>query len=173
MIDLSAYNVWTQIVGLIGAFFMVFAFANKGDDRFKTFLTIGVFTFGCHYFLLGAYTGLAISLISTVRTHLSKKFYKSNNMMFFFIVIYIIATLITYQKAADILPLIAGISSTIALYKLSGIPMRLCMIITSLSWIAYDFIYQSIGGLLTEFFMQTTNLITIIRLMRDKKAKTS
>jgi hypothetical protein len=169
MIDFLTYDVWAQIVGFIASAFIITGFAHKGDSRFKMFMAMGSLTFVCHYFMLGAYAGAAVNVVSFMRTSLSIKFHKSNFMMIIFIAAYLMIGLFTYNSWVDILPIFAGISATIAMYKLSGIPMRLCFFATSASWLAYDFIFKSIGGIITEGFVQFTNIATIYRLMCDKK----
>jgi hypothetical protein len=50
--------------------------------------------------------------------------------------------------------------------------MRLCFVLASLCWLIYGFIHHSIGGVITEIFVQTMTVTTIFRFHRDKKNKT-
>ena len=162
-------DIVAQAVGLVASSIIIFACTNKSDNRFKFFIMLGSAVFACHYFLLGAYAGAAVNVVNSLRTGLSIKFNKSNAVMTFFIVLYLSIGVFTIEQWHDALPIFSGVVTTFAMYKLSGILLRSCMLASSLSWLTYDFIFRSIGGVITEMFVQTTNLITMYRIHRDGK----
>lgn len=169
MIDLTGNPILTQIIGIIASALVITGFANKKDNNFKFFIMLGSLGFVCHYLMLGAYAGAAANVVNAARTGLSIKFHKSNGMMIFFIAAYLAMGFLTYEEPVDALPVFSGILATFAMFRLSGIKMRLCFFVSSTSWLIYDFIFKSIGGIITEGFVQFTNITTIYRLLRDKK----
>lgn len=169
MTDFSTYDLLAQAVGLIASGFIIFGFSQKADDRLKIFMFIGALTFSFHFFLIGAYAGCAINIVSACRTALSFKFNKSTPVMCFFLILYVIFGYVTYEAPSDIFPVFSSMLSTFAMYKLSGIKMRVCLIFSSLSWLTYATIHTSIGGMITETFVQFTTWATIYRITRDKK----
>ncbi len=160
-----------QAIGIIASGMAIFAFSHKSDKRFKIIIAMAAFTFALHFFLLGAYVGAAVNLINSLRAGLSLRFHNSNIIMIGFILVYLVAGVFGYQNPQDVLAVLSGCLGTFGMYKLSGIKLRVCLGISSVSWLIHDSLYRSIGGVATELFIQATNAITIFRLHRDKKKK--
>jgi len=158
-----------QVIGIFAATVMIFAFGVKSDDRFKMIATLANVLFCAHFFMLGAYAASIVSVIDIVRNLFSVRFHKSNKAMCALIGIYLLFASFIVHNFVDLLPFLAGIIITFALYKLSGISMRFCLLITSCMWLTYHFFFMSIGGILTEFFVLSMNVTTIYRLYKDKK----
>ncbi len=58
---------------------------------------------------------------------------------------------------------------TVAVMKLSGIPLRLTLIAASGIVFAANLIAGSIGGSALELCIAAANLITVVRLMRQRR----
>ena len=165
-------DILTQGLGILASGFIIFAFTNKSDDRFKIFVMIGSLIFAAHFYLLGAYAGVVVNLINAARSGFSIKYHRSNAALAVFLSIYAIMGIIICKQPVDALPFIAGSMSAVAMYKLSGIKFRLCLSVVSGCWLAYGIIFQSVGVVMTELFVQVTNASTIYRLVRDERKKT-
>jgi hypothetical protein len=160
------FDYAAQGLGLLACGLIVSSYFFKSDKTFKCFLMAGNLVFASHFFMLGAIAGVAINIINFARIGLSIKCHNSISIMAVFMGIYVLAGTIIYQQPYDVLPVIAGIISTFAMFKLSGIKMRCCMYLVSLSWISYGIIFKSIGIIITEIFNQTVNTVTIFRLSK-------
>lgn len=169
MIDLFSYGFVAQAVGILASALIIYAFTHKSDKRLKIFLMLSNILFASHFFLLGAYAGMAINALNCLRVGLSIKFHNSNKIMLGFISAYLGAGFLVYQNPQDVLPIFSACLGTFAMYKLSGIQMRLCLSVSGMSWLIHDIIYGSIGGVITESVLLVTNVITVFRLYRDKK----
>ncbi len=162
-------NVIAQGVGLIASALVIFAFSRKSDKLFKVFVMCGALVFSFHYILLGAYAGAAVAILNAVRTFFVIKFEQSRKVLFSFLFLYLVAGFIVYDKPSDLLPILSGSLSTIALCTLSGIKMRLMAFGIEILWLSYSIVIKSIGGLITNLFVLSTNAITIYRLTLDNK----
>ena len=158
-----------QIVGIIASALIITAFAHKSDSYYKYFVMFGALMFAAHFYLLGALAGMFVNVINCIRTGSSIKFHQSNLVLGFFIISYLAAGWFIYETPKDILPVFSGCLASFAMFKFSGIKLRLCMYINSISWITYGILVFSIGGIITETFIIITNTITIYRLLKDKK----
>lgn len=158
-----------QLIGIIASAIIVFAFNMKSDVRLKLIMVVGSFLFAVHFYMLGAYTGAIVNFINSFRGGLSIKFHKSNKIMLTFIVIYLCLAIVTYDQIINLLPFVTGVLGCFILYQLSGIPMRLAILVSSSLWMTYNIIFMSIGGIITEMFVMSVNCITIYRLFKDKK----
>ena len=78
---------------------------------------------------------------------------------------------LTYKYIYDLLPIIAGVLGTFAMFKLSGIKMRLLGIVSSGAWLTYGIIFHSIGSIITNTSVITLNIFTILRLKGDNNKK--
>lgn len=158
-----------QIVGLIASMVVVYSFTHKMDNHLKIYMVVGNILFACHFFMLGAYAGMAIATINCFRVGLSIKFHKSNKMMFSFMSIYAAVGIVVYKEPVDLLPIFSSLVGTFTMFRLSGINLRLVGLFGSGSWLVYDIIFHSIGGIITEISALSLNSITVVRLMRDRK----
>ncbi len=68
----------------------------------------------------------------------------------------------------QLLPLIGTSLGTIGLFRLQGIPLRLCMMAVNLFWLAHNLWLGSLGGSLIESSFFVVNLVTIYRLHRSR-----
>ena len=158
-----------QIIGIVASALIISAFAFKSDHSYKYFVMLGAAMFALHFYLLGALVAVFVNIINATRTASSIKFHRSNYLLIFFIFCYLIIGFFVYETPRDMLPIFSGCLSSFAMFKLSGIKLRLCMYISAISWIFYAISVFSIGGIITETFIIIINSITIYRLFKDKK----
>lgn len=160
-----------QIIGLIASACIISAFNMKCDKRLKILVATGNVVFAIHFLLLGSFAGAIVAVINIFRALCAIKFHQSTSVMLVFMFCYVLMAFVTYQSWISILPFISGVLGSFALFKLSGIPMRLFVFLGSSMWMTHNIYFKSIGGIITECFVLTVNTITIYRLYRDKKQK--
>ncbi len=169
MSDFLNYDFITQAIGILASGFVVFSFSQKRDNHLKGYLILGNILFVIHFALLGAFAGMLVATANGFRNGFSIKLHKSTKTMLLFWAIYIAIGFAIYENIYDLLPVCSGLLGTFAMFKLSGIKMRLMGMIGSSAWLIYGIIFHSIGGIITESSVITLNLITIFRLTRDKQ----
>lgn len=160
---------FAQIVGLIATAFIIVAYSFKNDTSYRAIASAGGFLFSLHFFMLGAFAGSAVNLINGFRSISAIHFHKSKKLMLFFMALYIFSAFFVVEEFIDALPFLNGLLGAYAIFQLSGIRMRLVMLVVSGMWMAYNIIFMSIGGIITECFVLTSNCITIYRIFRDNK----
>jgi hypothetical protein len=158
-----------QIIGIIASAFIISAFLNKGDNHYKLLIMVGASLFALHFYMIGAMAGMVANIINAIRAGGSIYYHRSTPVLLFFLASYIAMGVVIYDSPVDLLPVFSGCVSTFAMFRLSGIQMRVCMYLSSLSWIAYGILVMSIGGIMTDSFILIANSITIYRLFKDKK----
>jgi len=132
-----------QFIGIIASATVICAFNFKNDVRLKLVMMMGSFLFAVHFFMLGAFAGAIVNLVNVLRGGLSIKFHKSKKMMMFFISIYLTLAFITFDEIINLLPFVTGILGCFSLYLLSGIPLRLVILVSSSIWLTYGIIFMS------------------------------
>ena len=121
--------------------------------------------------MLGAYAGMFVAIVNGLRNGFSIRYHKSTSIMLVFFVMYLLIGFLTYKYIYDLLPIIAGVLGTFAMFKLSGIKMRLLGIVSSGAWLTYGIIFHSIGSIITNTSVITLNIFTILRLKGDNNKK--
>lgn len=159
-------NGWLDAAQLFGyaAFVLgVTSFLQKTDTRFKIFMALECVAYMAHFMLLGNPSAAASSLVSVTRSVVSI-YTRSAWIACMFVAINIT---LGYNLATvwwNWLPLIASSAGTLAMFLLTGIRMRLVMLLGTLLWIANNALSGSIGGTALEIIIAATNSYTIYTL---------
>ena len=164
-----SYDVITQAIGLIASALVILSFTQKSDKRFKIFIAVGACVFTLHFILLGAYAGAVVGAINASRTITSMRYHNSNKILVVFVLLYAFSAIYFFNDLVDLLPILSGAVSTVALFKLSGVKLRVAYLFTESGWLLYSIIIKSLGGLITNIFVLSTNVLTIYRLLKEKK----
>jgi hypothetical protein len=141
----------------------IYAFSRTSDTQLRIGQAAQSLILALHFYLLGAHTAATMSLLTVVRNFLSLH-KKIRHLAVMFIGIYIAFGIYTYNELVDILPILSTLLGTIAVFYLSGIKMRLAMMLSTTFWIIHNAIFISIGPLLMELFILTTTARTVYRL---------
>ncbi|MBK1697140.1 YgjV family protein [Rhodovibrio salinarum] len=157
-----------QLVGLVALGLCIAGFAHKRDDRLLLILIFANVAFAAQFFLLGGWVAGAISALIVLRIVLVRRYKKSWPVM----VAMLAATLgvagLTWQGPLDMVPLLAGLIGTYAMFMLDGIPMRLMLAVGAGCWVLANYLSGSVGALLAESLVLATNAVTIVRIYRDR-----
>lgn len=160
------FDHWLDTAQLFGyaAFVLgVTSFLQKNDVRFKLYMAAECIAYVVHFTLLGNPAAGASSLVSMTRSLVSI-YSKSWWIAFIFVAINVALGLHLATVWWNWLPLIASCVGTLALFLLTGIRMRLVMLIGTSLWIANNVMSGSIGGTALEVVIAITNSFTIYRL---------
>ena len=164
----SAFS-FEQVLGYIASAILLTGFAIKHDKKMKAILTLSSLLFAAHYYLIGAFAGMAISAVNAARNSSSIFFYQSRLILGIFLCAYIVSGVLTIETGIDILPFIAAISVCIGMFLLQGLRFRLVLIFTSLLWIIYTVFVGSIGGLINSAAMFFISINTAYRVYCDER----
>ena len=168
MSELLAYHdLLGQAVGFVALVLCIAAFASKDDDRLLVILIFGNAALALQYALFAAWAAAGIMMLNTLRVVLARRMPRNWIVMVLFLAATVAVAAATWRHATDVFPLAAGVTGTIAMFMLRGIPMRVGLIVTALCWIVTTALIGSYGALAAEALILATNLVTVGRLIRD------
>jgi hypothetical protein len=155
-----------QLAGYLALALGVTAFLQRSDRRLKLFNATQGLVYALHFLLLGNLPASASSLLSSCRSFLAVR-YRSLVLGAVIIVSNIGLGAALSRTRAGWLPVVASCIATAAIFTLSGIPLRLVLLTSTLLWLANNLVSVSIGGTLLEIANATINIFTMIRLARS------
>jgi len=161
-------NLTAQLIGMLALIIIVISY--QFDDRKKlVFLQFfsGIF-FSVHFLMLGAYTGGIINIVGVIRAAIY--FYKgkypwssSVTWPIAFSAVSVIIGVVTWQNMLSLLPALAFICTSIALWTQNTKLTRIFCLSSSVLFIFYNFASASYSGVITEAIAICSLLIAFIR----------
>jgi hypothetical protein len=152
-----------QLFGYAAFVLGVMSFLQKDDRRFKLYMSAECLAYVLHFALLGNPTAVASSVISVSRSVLSL-YTKAAWVAFALVALNLALGWHLVEVWWNWLPLLASCIGTLALFLLSGIRMRLIMLLGTGCWLVNNILSGSIGGTALELVILITNLRTIYAL---------
>ena len=141
-----------QLLGFLALCAGIYAFSRKDDQQLRAGQAVQSFILALHFYLLDANSAAAIALLAGVRNSIS--LYKNiQNVAVVFLLIYIFVGFYTYEQLIDVLPVLSALLGTTAIFYLSGIRMRILMMLSTSLWIIHNVVVGSVGPLLMELFI--------------------
>ena len=157
-----------QLVGVIGIIASIISFQCKKHNSILLFRTLNEAFFAVQYFLLGAYTGMAMNMVGCVRNIIFSKQVekgrKTTAAMVIFSALFVLFGIFTWQGAKSILIIIAKVLSTVAYGNKNTTVVRTILFITCTSWLIYNCFVGSIAGVACEAFTLISLIAGVIRL---------
>ena len=152
-----------QIAGYAALAIGITAFLQKNDRRLTLLVAMVSLMYILHFSLLGNWPAMGCSVVSCVRNLAALKT-RSLGWMAFFIAANVAVGATAASDAAGWVPAVASGLATVAVFRMSGIAMRLVLLSCTLLWLVNNILCGSIGGTVLECFIGTANLTTIARL---------
>ena len=157
-----------QLIGGLGIIASIISFQCIKHNLVLLFRTLNEFLFAIQYFLLGAYTGMAMNLVGCVRNIIFTKQVSKNKKttvsIILFSLLFTIFGIVTWQGPKSVLIIVAKVLSTLAYGNKNTSFVRKTILITSTSWLLYNSLVFSIAGVLCEAITLVSIIIGIIRL---------
>lgn len=160
-------NIIIQVIGGFGILAGFISFQFKKHNEILFFKTLNEVIFALQYFLLGAYTGM-MNVFGFIRNIIFAKRVANNKSTtvgtVIFSVCFLVFGLMTYQGKKSVLIIIAKILSTVAYGNKNTTIVRGLILITTTSWLIYNYSVGSIAGVVCEAVTLVSLIIGIIRL---------
>lgn len=155
------YKIVAQIIGYLGALFLILSFQIKNEKKFFACQSVGSGLFLINYLMLTAWTGVLISIMSVARSALAP--FLSGKKRYVLIpltlIIPIIAGFFIYQGIQTVLMITAYCIFTAAMFTKNSRLIRIAQLtVASPLQLAHNIIVLSQGGILCESF----NILSII-----------
>ena len=161
-------DIIIQLIGVLGIIASIISFQCKKHSSILLFRTLNEAVFALQYFLLDAYTGMAMNLIGCVRNIIFTKQVsygkKTTISTVVFSILFFILGVFTWQGIKSILIIIAKVLSTLAYGNKNTTIVRAIIFITSSSWLIYNYFVSSYAGVMCEAFTLISLVVGVIRL---------
>ena len=165
---MDTFDIIIQLIGGLGILASILAFQFKKHKSILFFRTLNEFIFAIQYFLLGAYTGAAASVVGCARNIIFTKQLSKNKKttvsVIVFAIIFTVFGFATWQGPKSLLIIFAKVMSTLAYGNKNTTVVRVIIFSTSTMWLIYNYCVFSIAGVLCEAFTLLSLIIGIIRL---------
>jgi hypothetical protein len=161
-------QVIIQGIGYLALLFVVLSFQHNNRRRLLFYMLIGLVLFIIHYALLGAWVGSLMNVIEAAMVLVgyrreTDKWAQRKFWPYAFIGIFVIAGILTAKTYVDILPVIAQIIGTIAVWQTNPRVIRYIMLLPRPLWFTYNFVVGSYAGMTTEVVVLLSVLVGIVR----------
>ncbi len=164
----SVFEIVTQAIGYVGLVFSVIAFQCKKHKNVMLAKTANEMFFALQYFLLGAYTGVAMNLIGSLRNLIFAKQVERGRstlpMRAVFSLAFVAFGLLTWQNPMSLAVILAKVVSTVAYGMKNTRAIRFLTLPTSTCWLIYNYLSSSSAGVLCEAFTLLSIITAIIRI---------
>lgn len=164
-----------QAIGCMGMILLAFAYIQKKRSAILGYNIASAITWTAHFLLLAAPAGAAMNALSIARASLlyaEEKLQKRRVVTLVFLLIaFVVAAVLTWVDSTSILPLIAMVLSTFALWQRDPQHIRLIILLSTPFWIAYNILHGSIAGVATETVIAVSAAIGL-RMHAQSYAKT-
>lgn len=169
-IDLTNMNyVMSQVFVIFAVLTLGFSYLTKDKKNIMILVTMTSLFYGAEYLFLGAFSGVAVNIISIIRNiwfYINAKNNKKNSVGTFAIlsVALIILGIMTYENVFSIIPIVATILFTYSVWQDNNKVYRYMSVPMSVMWILYNIICNSILGVIAESVMIIFEIAGIIKL---------
>lgn len=158
-----------QIIGGFALLLSIISFQQKNRSKILLVQIFSTIFYSLHFFLLTAFTGAAMNLITVFRSYVfyhkdNKKWASKKNWFWLFMILVWIGGIVTWRSVYSIFPILALTFGTIAYWQTNPKYVRAISVLSRPLWIIYSIYYLSIPGIIVELLIGTSTIIGIIRL---------
>lgn len=152
------YYIVAQAIGFLGAALYIISYQFK-ENRWLIPIQLGASaTYVVHFFMLGAYTGSALQIITlfsyvllTYNGYHKDSWAAWKGWKWIISGVYLVSTLFTWKSWIDFLPCLGSISTTLGNWTRNGKTLRLARLcVSGPGWLIYDTVTHSYSGILCE-----------------------
>lgn len=172
---MNIMSILNQIIGIAAMIFSVFSFQMNKHKQIMIMQIIATSLFGLQYFLLGAYTGMAVDIVGVIRGivfyNKDKKWASGNIWIMIFITMFIISGIFTWQGPSSLLMTGAMILNTFSFSFTKPKLVRSTILVSSPLILIYNIITGSIGGIINEICVEISSIVGMLRYDIKRKEK--
>ena len=165
--------ILAQVLGAIALALVCIGYFLKNKSHFIIFQIISNFFYAAAFFVVEAYVGAILVLVSLFRCIYlyfaeKKEFKYTLHFLPIFIVLYITFTIIFWNNTFDLMPLAASILFTIGLAVKNTQTMRLILIVPNSLLVAYNILSTTYTSALLDFIEVLVIIAAIIRFHKKQ-----
>jgi signal transduction histidine kinase len=163
----------SQGIGLVAIACSLLSFQAKKRSGIMALQMTASMLFCIKLFLLGAFTGACLDLISFFRTLIfannQKKWASSPLWLAFFAAVMVATGILTWESPLSILAIFGALFSTLALWMKKETHIRLISLLVGCCWIVYYIPFKDFTGIASEAIAMLSILISLLRFARKKQ----
>ena len=161
------FDVIVQVIGMFGITASVVGFQCKTHKSIMISRTLNESFFAVQYGLLGAYTGMAMNIIGSIRNLIFAKLIEKGKstmpLRFVFSAVFVAFAICTWDGAKSILVGVAKVVATFAYGSPSTGVVRMLVLCTSCTWLFYNVAVGSIAGAVCEALTIISIVVSLFR----------
>ena len=166
--------ILAQILGGIALILVCIGYFLKTKSAFMIIQTIANFFYASAFFVVGAYVGAGLVMISLFRCIYlyiaeKKSFKYTLHFLPIFIVLYIVTTIIFWNNPFDFMPLIASTLFTIGFTIKNLQTMRYVLIIPNAVLVIYNILTTTYTSAMLDFIEIIVIIVAIMKFYRDSR----
>ncbi len=171
---MGAKEIIAQAIGFVAMVLLVYSFQKNTRKGILTLQLASESLWVVHYFMIGAYTGMALNLVGVARCYVyanreTKKWADKAFIPMLFFIISIATGVLTWDGTASVLPMAAVCITSFVLWSKKPKIIRLFSAPGCACWLVFNFLSGSYPGVLTEIFNLVSISAGIIRYDIRKK----
>ncbi len=155
-----------QIIGGIALIVLIVSFQKNEKKKLLKYQMFSSLLYAIQYVLLGAYTGSLMNLICMVRNFIFNKYENKRPPLYLLIIIITLMvgfSTISYEGLISLLPMIAVVLYSIAIWDGNLKKVRIVEIISCLLYIIYNIKVQAYTGLIATVIEMLGAMVAIYR----------
>lgn len=174
---MTPYEIFAQAVGIAAMLFNIFSYQQKTSKGVIIMQLFGGALFSVNFFMLGATVGGILNLIAVFRAVVfaNKEKFKAESKawLFVFVGLFIASYIFTFilfgkpftiaSAVLELLPVIAMTATTVSFRLNTASVIRKFGLISSPSWLIYNFCNFALGAIICEAVSLVSIFIGIIR----------
>lgn len=174
---MTPYEIFAQAVGIAAMLFNIFSYQQKTSKGVIIMQLFGGALFSVNFFMLGATVGGILNLIAVFRAVVfaNKEKFKAESKawLFVFVGLFIASYILTFtlfgkpitiaSAVLELLPVIAMTATTVSFRLNTASVIRKFGLISSPSWLIYNFCNFALGAIICEAVSLVSIFIGIIR----------
>ena len=154
-------------LGVLGIVTTIMVYQQKTRKRMLICKLITDIVWILHYWTLGAYSAIAITIVAVLRSIVflneDHRWAQSKAWLFIFLAASVVLSLIAWQNAYSALTLTTSLLCIVAYWLAQPRLTRLLSIPAAILTLIYNFIYHSREGVLCEFFIIASAVVGYFR----------
>ena len=158
-----------QLFGIIALIVLMMSFQKNQKDTLLKYQIFSSLLFALQYLFLNAISGCLMNLMTMVRNLIYKKFDDKIPILYLVLIIIcmIILSLASYNGIISLLPTLAVILYSIALWQSNLTITRVTEVISCLLFIIYNIKVLAISGLISTFIEMFSAMIAIYKFVLE------
>lgn len=167
-------GIIAQVFGILAIFSFSLSPQQKNKKRVVICQLISTIFYGLQYFILGAFSAVAINIIGAIKELIFYSYAKKDKdipikILIIYILIVILSGILTYTNIFSVFPVFLAILGTYGTWQKSLKRYRILVVVSVISWIVYNFVVGAYVNVIGNVFQLVSAIVAIIRLDIMKK----